>query len=165
MTAATSPPPSAKSILRSKTFWLQIIAVASSFYPPVGVWVAANPVGALSALGGLNILVRFVTKGQITIFPGDEPDVGNSGGLGGLPLRLLLLVLTAAGLLGLPSCATSTAKDGTVTRRPDVESISLAQGLAAWAVGVWQYQEAADAAAEERKEERRAAKAVVIPSK
>jgi hypothetical protein len=155
-----------KTIFRSKTFWLQLVAVAASFYPPVGVWVAANPVGALAALGAANVLVRFVSKGTVTLFPADDAgNVGSGNGLGGSLLRLLMITFTAAALVGLPSCSVSTAPDGTVTRKPDAESISLVQGLAAWAVGVWQYQEAVDAAEDARKDERRAAKVAVIPAK
>lgn len=136
-----------KSILASKTFWLQLIAVASAFYPPVGLWVAANPVGAVAALGAVNILVRFVTKGAITIFPGDAGSVDGSGGLGGSPLMLLLLCMAAV-LVGLPSCATVTAPDGTKTTKPDAESIGLAQSIAVWAAAVWQSERAAERDAE-----------------
>ena len=133
-----------KSILASKTFWLQLIAVASACYPPVGLWVAANPVGAVAALGAVNILVRFVTKGQITIFPGDAGSVDGNGGHSGLPLMLLLLTGMAAALVGLPSCATTTAPDGTRTTKPDVESITLGQSIAVWAAAVWQRERAAE---------------------
>ena len=142
-----------KSILASKTFWVQLIAVASSLYPPVGLWVAANPVGAVAALGAANILVRFVTKGAITIFPGDAGNM-DSGGLGGPALKLLLLTCMAAALVGLPSCATTTAPDGTVTRKPDVESITLGQSIAMWAAAVWQSERAAEREAEKAGEVR-----------
>ena len=158
-----------KTILRSKTFWLQMVAVAASFCPPVGVWVAANPVGALAALGAANILVRFVTKGSVTLFPSDEDgSVGGGNGLGGPLLRLLMITLTAAALVGLPSCAVSTAKDGTVTRKPDVESITLGKSIAEWALGIWAIKEAQDAAEQERADARddaRRARPVVIPAK
>jgi hypothetical protein len=155
-----------KSILASKTVWVNLISAASTLYPPVGVWVAANPQVAMAVLGGINILVRLITKGAVSLFPADDAGkVGSGNGLGGSLLRLLMIMFTAAALVGLPSCSVSTAPDGTVTRKPDAESISLAQGLAAWVVGIWQVKEAQDAAAEERKEERRAAKVVVIPSK
>jgi len=83
-------------------------------------------------------LVRFATNGRVTIFSGESVDGDNSGGLGGSPQQLLLLVCTTAGLLcALPSCATSVAPDGTKTTRPDVESITLGAGIVEWAVGLW----------------------------
>jgi len=73
---------------------------------------------------------------------------------------LLLLTCTAAALVGLPSCAVSTAPDGTKTSKPDVESITLAQSIATWAVTVWQVENAANRAAEAAKPSR-----VVRPAK
>ena len=97
-----------KTISQSKTFWVQVIAMAASFFPPVGAWVAANPVAAVSALGGLNILVRFVTHGKVTIFPGDSMDDGTGNGLGGPLVKLLLIGVMTTALMGaLSSCSTT----------------------------------------------------------
>jgi hypothetical protein len=104
MSDAATTQPTAKSLLKSKTFWLQVISLAGIFYPPVQAWVAANPVTAVAALGAANTLVRLVTSGRISIF---EPEEGekNTGGRGSLPA--LLVVGAAVGLLGaaLPSCS------------------------------------------------------------
>lgn len=100
-----------KPILKSKTFWLQVVAIAAAMFPPVTAWLRENPVEFVSALAAVNVLVRFATKGAVSIF-GDEPgsnspENGNagSGGPGGLPM--VLAWFAAAGLLtaALPSCA------------------------------------------------------------
>ncbi len=89
-----------KSILKSKTFWLNALAFAVALFPPVKAWIAANPESMVGALTALNILVRFVTSGRISIFA----DGGNVAGGGSLPLWI---VGAAAGLIcsALPSCS------------------------------------------------------------
>lgn len=92
----------AKSILQSKTFWVQIIAMIAALFPVVQSWIAHNPESAVAALGAVNILVRFATSGRVIIFGAGETDTNSSGGIG-LPLWL---IGTAAVLLGgLPSCS------------------------------------------------------------
>jgi hypothetical protein len=134
----------AKNILRSKTFWVQVIAFGASFYPPIGAWVAANPETALAALGAVNVLVRFATSGKVTIFQANDDNGGGSSGgaSGGNVLPLLCCVCTAVALMtGLPSCAMSktTAPDGTVTetQRPDAEAIEQGFSVARWAGDLW----------------------------
>jgi len=103
-----------KSILASKTVWVQVIAFLSTFIPAVGDWLRANPVEFVAALGAVNVLVRFITSGSITIFPGDTgTTTGTSGGT-----SLFIVCGTAAALMGsLPSCyttvTTNTLPDGT----------------------------------------------------
>lgn len=92
-----------KSVLLSKTVWVQILAVLSLLIPQVKEWLAANPVEFLAALAAVNVLVRFVTSGRISIFGEEEaPEAKDSPGLGGP----WLVVLGTAGLLGAapPSC-------------------------------------------------------------
>lgn len=93
-----------KGILRSKTFWLQVLAFLSVLFPPVQSWLASNPVEAVALLAALNVLVRFATSGRVTIFSANE----NAGSeAAGGPLSLLM-VCTVAGLsfgLALPSCS------------------------------------------------------------
>lgn len=95
---------STKSIFLSKTFWTQVIALASLLSPQVRDWVSQNPVEFAAAWAALNILVRFATRGEISILGTESPE-DSSGGSGSLPL--LVVMGTAAGLLGaaLPSCA------------------------------------------------------------
>lgn len=56
-----------KNILKSKTFWLQAITVASAFVPQVQVWLAANPETAVAVIGAVNVLMRFATKGKVSL--------------------------------------------------------------------------------------------------
>lgn len=91
-----------KSILRSKTFWLQMLALGAAFFPGVQAWIAANPVDAVGVLAAANVIVRFITSGQVTLFS-EEVDGGSSGGV-----MLLLGMGTAVGIMGaLPSCTAS----------------------------------------------------------
>lgn len=57
-----------KSILTSKTFWVQVVTFLSVFVPAVQEWLASNPEQFLGALAAVNVLVRFATKGKVTLF-------------------------------------------------------------------------------------------------
>lgn len=106
----THDPPTtmnAKSILQSKTFWLNVIALATAFFPVIKAWIAANPETAISALGALNILVRFVTSGRIVIFSAGETGAEDSAGMGSGMSPCWIAGLMAGGFLigaALPSC-------------------------------------------------------------
>lgn len=97
-----------KSILQSKTVWLQLIAFAAAFFPPVQAFLVANPVTSVAVLSSVNILVRFVTGGKIAIFAdGTDPSANSSGSAPAWALAILTGV-TAAGLgLSLPSCSSA----------------------------------------------------------
>lgn len=56
-----------KPIYQSKTFWAQIVAVVSTTVPAVGDFIRENPEGFVAVLGALNVLVRFATKGGVTL--------------------------------------------------------------------------------------------------
>lgn len=95
-----------KHALASKTVWVQIVTVLSLLVPVVRDWLASNPVEFVSVLAAVNVIVRFVTRGKVSVFAADatgEKTVG--GGSGGLPL--LIVWGTAAGLCftALPSCS------------------------------------------------------------
>lgn len=60
-----------KSFWKSKTVWMQVVTLAASFVPGVQSFLAANPVEAMAALTAVNVLVRFVTLGRISIFSGN----------------------------------------------------------------------------------------------
>ena len=93
-----------KHALASKTVWVQIVAVLSLLVPVVRDWLASNPVEFVAVLAAVNVIVRFVTRGKISVFAETgEKTVG--GGSGGLPL--LIVWGTAAGLCftALPSCS------------------------------------------------------------
>jgi hypothetical protein len=92
-----------KSILKSKTFWLNVIAFILALFPACKTWIAANPESTVAVLTALNVIVRFVTSGRISIFA----DGGNMAGSGGVPLWLFG-VATAGLCMGLPSCSPET---------------------------------------------------------
>lgn len=56
-----------KSILKSKTFWLQIVTFVSVFAPPVQAFIVANPESATAVIGAVNVLMRFVTSGRVSL--------------------------------------------------------------------------------------------------
>ena len=94
-----APAPS-KPLLKSKTFWLNLLALAAALYPPVQAFVAANPVTTVAALTAANTLVRFVTRDKVSLFPlADGTDAGT------LPSWLLLAGLL--GVMGFPLAACS----------------------------------------------------------
>ena len=57
-----------KNIIASKTLWVQVVAVVSTFIPAVGEFLRANPEGFVAALAAVNVLVRFATSGRVTLF-------------------------------------------------------------------------------------------------
>lgn len=60
--------PQAKSFIKSKTVWLQVVTFASVLLPPVRGFLAANPVEAVTVITAANTILRFATKGKITLF-------------------------------------------------------------------------------------------------
>jgi hypothetical protein len=71
-----------KGILKSKTFWVQVLSVLTALVPAVQQWIKANPVEFLAALAAVNVLVRFATSGKVTLFPSDDDTSGNGSSLG-----------------------------------------------------------------------------------
>ncbi len=57
-----------KTLLTSKTFWVQVVTFASAFVPVVQEWLATNPEQFLGALSAVNVIVRFTTKGKVSVF-------------------------------------------------------------------------------------------------
>jgi hypothetical protein len=100
-TPATAP---TKSFLLSKTFWLNLVALASLIAPQVREWLASNPVEFMAVLGAVNIILRFVTKGAVSFSASGISNGENSGRSGG-SLPLVLLLVAGSALLALPSCS------------------------------------------------------------
>jgi hypothetical protein len=97
--APAAAAPTAKGLLQSKTFWLQIVSTAAVFLPAVQSWLLANPVEFVAVLGALNILVRFATSGKISLFGAGETSKASTMGI-------VFWVGTVAGaLVLLPSCS------------------------------------------------------------
>ena len=57
-----------KSIFRSKTLAIQAATLAAAFYPPITAFVAAHPEETLGILALANTILRFVTKGKVSLF-------------------------------------------------------------------------------------------------
>lgn len=67
-----------KSIFFSKTFWLQVVALVSAMFPVVQDWLVRNPVQFVAVLAALNVIVRFITSGKVSILD-DTPPVNGIG--------------------------------------------------------------------------------------
>ena len=58
-----------KSIFKSKTAIVNAAAAAAMFYPPAQAIVAANPEATVGLLALVNLILRFVTKEKVALFP------------------------------------------------------------------------------------------------
>ena len=57
-----------KKFWLSKTFWMNVIVpVAACFIPGIDQFIAANPAEVAFVWGLINVGLRFITKGKITI--------------------------------------------------------------------------------------------------
>lgn len=61
----------------SRTLWINVAALLSLLVPAVRDWLTANPVEFTSALGAINVLLRFVTVGKYQLA---EPTGDKDGG-------------------------------------------------------------------------------------
>ena len=86
-----TPQNTTKHPLASRTIWVQIIALISAFIPAVQEWLASNPVEIVSVFVAINILVRFVTSGKVSIL--------------GRGAAVLLFGFLSVASLSLSSCA------------------------------------------------------------
>lgn len=66
----------------SRTFYVNLAALLSLLVPSVREWLENNPVDFVTALGGLNILLRFVTYGKHQISSDDDSESGTGDGTG-----------------------------------------------------------------------------------
>lgn len=57
-----------KSIFKSKTAIAQAITLGAGFYPPVAAFVAAHPEETLGIIAVVNLALRWVTKGRVSLF-------------------------------------------------------------------------------------------------
>lgn len=73
-----------KSILKSKTFWLNVITFLSAYgSPAVKAFIASNPVDALALISAVNILMRFATSGKVHLISSKDDD-GSANSADGL---------------------------------------------------------------------------------
>lgn len=92
--------PSSTPWYLSRTLWINVAALLSLLVPAVRDWLAANPVEFTSALGAINVLLRFVTVGkyQLAEPTGDQdggadesaPRASHTSGTGGSALMLMI---------------------------------------------------------------------------
>jgi hypothetical protein len=66
----------------SRTFWINLAALLSLLLPSVREWLENNPVDFVTALGGVNVLLRFITYGKHQI-SSDSDDSDTASGDGG----------------------------------------------------------------------------------
>lgn len=118
----------AKPFYLSKTFWVNLVALASMAVPQVREFLDGNPETVVGVLVAVNVLLRFATKGGISL----SSDSGGRGSSG------LSAWVVAAGLLSLgllPSCGvigsaiTGEPIPATTVQRagqPDAQPIQIA---------------------------------------
>jgi len=95
-----------KPIYQSRTAWLQVITLFAAFIPPVQAFLVTNPVASVAVLSAVNILVRFVSQGKVTLFADGQDAPANPSGGALAWFAPLVLGITAAGLgMALPSCS------------------------------------------------------------
>jgi hypothetical protein len=92
-----------KSVLRSRTVWVQILMLVASLWPAGQQWLVANPVAAAAVLAAVNVLVRFTTSGRIYLFSREGGDA--SGGMAGGLCSDVVVASMVAGSRGLPPCS------------------------------------------------------------
>lgn len=63
----------------SRTLYINLAALLSLIFPAVREWLENNPIDFFAALGGVNVLLRFVTFGKYQLSPDDAP-TGNGTG-------------------------------------------------------------------------------------
>jgi hypothetical protein len=57
----------AKPVWTSRTQWMAVITVVAGFFPSVQSFVANHPEVVIQALGIIFMVLRFVTKGAVTL--------------------------------------------------------------------------------------------------
>lgn len=118
----------AKPAWRSKTLWLNLAALLAAVLPPVREWLAANPVELVAALAAANVLVRFVTRDAVVIFPTDSDGRGGHGGGGGAGNVLpLVAALMALGCLVLTTTSCEILRASTFSVHTDEGSVGYSQ--------------------------------------
>lgn len=100
--------------------------------------------GAGVSLGAALVVILTAIIGRLAltwmgkILPGTGVVKNGTGSGGGLPaIGLLCMAVGLLGVATLPSCTTTTAPDGTVTRATDAESVGVWAGLVELGYGIW----------------------------
>lgn len=103
----------------SRTFWINLAALLSLLLPSVREWLENNPVDFVTALGGVNVLLRFITYGKHQISSDNDDSDTASGDGGGNELESRPLVSGNNDLANSSIAGAGTsnpAKPGTIKR-------------------------------------------------
>jgi len=57
-----------KPIFKSKTAAVAVVTAIAGFWGPSREWIAQNPTGAMSILAVISVILRIVTRDQVTLF-------------------------------------------------------------------------------------------------
>lgn len=57
----------AKKPWKSKTNWVALVMAVLSFFPSIGSWVSQNPEIFMQITAGLIAILRWATKGKVSI--------------------------------------------------------------------------------------------------
>lgn len=97
-------PTEGKSVLRSRTVWVQVMTLVASLIPAAQGWLVSNPVEVAAALAAVNVLVRFTTRGRIFLF---SRETGDAERVVGGPLRVVVRESMVEGGVkrSLPPCS------------------------------------------------------------
>lgn len=104
----------------SRTFWINLAALLSLLLPSVREWLENNPVDFVTALGGLNVLLRFISYGKYQISSDNDDSDTASGDGGGNELESRHPVPGGNDLANSSIAGAGTsdpAKAGTIKRR------------------------------------------------
>lgn len=63
----------------SRTLYINLAAILSLIFPAVREWLENNPIDFFAALGGVNVLLQFVTFGKYQLSPDDAPTGKGTG--------------------------------------------------------------------------------------
>ena len=86
-----------KSFWKSKTVWLQVVALLATFFPQVRDFISGNPVEVVAALAAANVLMRFATRGAVGLTDSSGEET-HGGGSWWNPLVVAMVGLGALGL-------------------------------------------------------------------
>lgn len=66
----------------SRTFWVNAVALVALLFPEVRVWLEENPVEFTTALGAVNVLLRFISVGKYSVSTASSLDPQTGRGQG-----------------------------------------------------------------------------------
>jgi len=60
-------PPVIKPWWVSKTMWTNLLIAMAAFFPPIQDWISKNPEQMVWVWAGINLVLRFISKGKISL--------------------------------------------------------------------------------------------------